>query len=326
MVRRLLALVASSVLAAACSAEGGDTGVTTGGDDERTESGDGTNVDEIVSERQLNGSELPANTVSLTFDDGPGERTAELADFLAENGIKGTFFINGMKAPGRQQHIDRIVNRGHTLANHTQNHKQLTKLAPAAIVGEVTETDTIIRAAQPNGPWLLRAPFGAWNGAVARAVNASAMKKYVGSIFWDQGGALTSTAAADWACWNEQMAPEACGLLYLQEIRTKKRGVVLMHDIHNKTVDLVKFIVPVLKQEGFRFAGIDAVPSVVRAIAAQSGQPPAPDQCMSATLGRAVDENVCVQSKSTTKWSRCVDGEWTASSANDPQCKQKFPL
>jgi peptidoglycan/xylan/chitin deacetylase (PgdA/CDA1 family) len=328
MLRYGLALVALSIcVAAGCAAESGDGAATGGDDDKIVHNGDGSGDDEIVSERQLNGLELPDHTISLTFDDGPGERTAELADFLGDHGIVGTFFMNGMKAPGRQNHIDEIVRRGHLLANHTQNHKQLTKLGAAAIVAEVEETDAIIRSVQPNGPWLLRAPFGAWNGTVARAVNATAMRKYVGSIFWDEGGELTKTAAADWACWRDEISPEDCGRLYMQEIRTKRRGVVLMHDIHNRTVDMVKFMVPLLEKEGFKFASVGSVPSVVRAVAAQSGKPPAPDQCMSTTLGRAVDQNVCVQSKSTAKWFRCLDGEWVASTGQgDTLCKQRFPL
>src|SRR6187401_3192303 len=85
--------------------------------------------EELVTERQLTGSELPDKTLSLTFDDGPGPRTAELADWLAAKGIKATFFINGKNAPGRQAALDKIVGRGHLLANHTQNHLQLTSLS-----------------------------------------------------------------------------------------------------------------------------------------------------------------------------------------------------
>jgi peptidoglycan/xylan/chitin deacetylase (PgdA/CDA1 family) len=38
---------------------------------------------------------LPPHTVALTFDDGPGPRTAELARLLREQGVPGTFFVLG---------------------------------------------------------------------------------------------------------------------------------------------------------------------------------------------------------------------------------------
>jgi peptidoglycan/xylan/chitin deacetylase (PgdA/CDA1 family) len=323
MFARLLPVVfVSSALAmvAGCAAES----------DEEVFAGDGdVSEDALVAERQLNGSELPDKTISLTFDDGPGRRTTELADYLASNGIQATFFINGSKVPGRQAALETIVARGHLLANHTQNHKQLTSLSPAAVVQEVTQTDAFIAEVQPQGPWVLRAPFGAWNGRVARAINDSPMRKYVGSVFWDEGGALTTNAAADWDCWGKGVSVERCGELYLKEIRSKRRGVVLMHDIHDKTVDMVKQMVPVLKAEGYRFVPIQDVPSVKRAIqAADTGEAPASDnECQSATLGRPVAEDVCVQSRSDQRWYRCVDGEWAASTGpSDAKCKQRFGL
>src|SRR4029079_3180630 len=115
------------------------------------------------------GGELPDKTVSLTFDDGPGARTAELAEFLAGQGIRATFFINGKNVPGRQAAIDAVVGHGHLLANHTQNHLQLTKLASAKVLSEVEQTDAFLVRAQPDGPFVLRAPFGAWNGTTTRA-------------------------------------------------------------------------------------------------------------------------------------------------------------
>jgi len=48
----------------------------------------------------------------------------------------------------------------------------------------------------------------------------------------------------------------------------------------------------------------------------------------SATLGKSVPENTCVQARSDTKWHRCQDAEWLAASGpDDPKCTgQKFPL
>ena len=326
-VRRAVALLL--VATSACFAVTG-CAVDPDGDDGEEIAGDGdATADELVAERQLNGSDMPNKTISLTFDDGPGRRTGELADYLAEKGVPAAFFINGSKVAGRQAAIDTIVGRGHLLANHTHNHRQLTKLSGAAIVQEISETDTIISQAQPQGPWVVRAPFGAWNGTVARAINGSAMRKYVGSVFWDEGGALTNSAAADWDCWGKGVSVARCGELYLNEIRTKRRGVVLFHDIHDKTVDMIKQILPVLIAEGYEFSALQDVPSVKRAIAGASGGAPAvrDDQCQSATLGRAVDENVCVQSRSNQRWSRCVDGEWVGSTGpSDARCTQRFPL
>ena len=306
------------VTVAGCAADTGD------GSDEAPDGETSGTEDAIVSESQLMGSELPAKTLALTYDDGPGPRTGELADYLAEKGVPAAFFINGSKVPGRQATIDKVVARGHLLANHTHNHLSLPGLSITRLVKEVADTDAIIAAEVPNGPFLIRAPFGAWNGTVARNLNATTMKKYVGSIFWDVGGALTASAAADWDCWGKGVAVERCGDLYLSEIRRKGRGIVLLHDIHGRTIDMTKYILPKLIAEGYKFAKLTDVPSIKRAL----GAVPAPgDSCASATLGRSVAENVCVQARRDQKWYRCVDGDWASSAgASDTKCTQRFPL
>jgi hypothetical protein len=152
------------------------------------------------------------------------------------------------------------------------------------------------------------------------------MKKYVGSVFWDMGGELTATTAADWACWGKGVSIARCGELYLSEIHSKRHGIVLMHDIHSNTIDMVKQIVPKLIAQGYKFAPLTNVPSVKRAIAGKTGGAITNDGCESATLGRSVAENVCVQSSSDKKWYRCVDSEWAASTATDAKCTKRFSL
>jgi peptidoglycan/xylan/chitin deacetylase (PgdA/CDA1 family) len=329
--RRLVALaLASSV--AACASLAGCASPT--GEEEEDPSvsadgtGDGKSEDAIVSEHSLVGNELPDHTLALTFDDGPGPRTKELADYLASEGVKATFFINGMHVAGHQAALDAIVGRSHILANHTQNHLQLTKLSSAKVISEVTQTDAFIKDIQPNGPWLLRPPFGAWNGATAAAVNGTEMKKYVGSVFWDIGGELTTHSAADWDCWGKGIAIERCGDLYIQEMNTRKRGITLMHDVHNKSVDMMKYILPKLKASGWKFATLLDVPSIKRQMANVSAATAAPDACSSSTLGRSVPSGSCVQSRSDTKWHRCENKEWVAASGpTDAKCTgAKFPL
>lgn len=290
--------------------------------------GDSVSEDAIVSENQLMGSDMAAKTLSLTFDDGPGPRTKELADYLGAEGIQATFFINGKNVPGRQAAIDAIIGRGHLLANHTHNHVSMPSLEGDRLYRAVADTDAIIAQAQPQGPFLLRAPYGAWNGRVARELNGTAMKKYVGSVFWDVGGQLTSNAAADWACWGQGVSVQRCGELHMQEIGRKQRGIVLMHDVHSKTIDMVKELVPQLKRQGYKFQRLDQAPSIQRALAgAATGGAATDDSCQSSTLGRRVPQGTCVQSRSNRAWYVCNDAEWaTVGAPTDARCKTSHAL
>jgi peptidoglycan-N-acetylglucosamine deacetylase len=277
--------------------------------------------EDIISENQLKGRELGAKQLAFNFDDGPGPRTSELSAYLKSEGVPATFFINGKNVPGRQRVLQDIVRDGHILANHTQRHVKLTALSPANAVSEIAETDVFIAAVQPGGPWLLRPPFGAWNGSIARAGNASAMRKYIGSVFWDIGGDMTATNAADWACWSSRYrySPSRCADGYLNEIRMRNHGIILAHDIHSPTIDMVKIMIPVLKREGYTFVALTQVPSIKSRLASPVD---AAGTCYSTSLRRNVVSGACVRSTGDGNWYVCGDADWTKVPAEtSPLCK-----
>lgn len=325
------AAIAAVLASAACVVETEPEGLEIAGESDEAA---------LTSSAQLRGDAMADKTLSLTFDDGPGDRTEELADYLAEQRIVATFFINGwqLNAQGKdgvalkQHHIDAIVRGGHILANHTQNHKNMTELGAEELRSAVTRTDALIAAAQPDGPWLLRAPFGAWSPSVSATLNAhAATRKYVGSIFWDAGGSLGAKSGADWACWSKnnpqtgkRYTVDECAALYELEIAAKGRGIVLMHDTHGSTVDMTKALVPRLRARGFAFVPVTEAPSVKAAVVASGAKLPEwprPSPCTSADLGREVAEGTCVQRRVERYFEVCERGAWRAvASASDPAC------
>ncbi len=210
--------------------------------------------------RQMLGSDLPKGTFALTFDDGPSERTVELAQFLNENGVRATFFVQGSQAEANIDAVRATKGYGHIIANHSYSHPRMTKSADP--VGEVSRTDALIAPFIDNGIFLFRAPYGDWSSALPTILNGSPMKKYVGSVFWDIGGEYADGFAADWACWNRGVAVETCGDMYLDEMEYRGRGIVLSHDIHGRTVDMMKYVVPIMMERGYKFVGVDEVPNI----------------------------------------------------------------
>ena len=64
--------------------------------------------------------------VALTFDDGPDEHwTPKILDVLAEYQAKATFFVIGKYVKKHPDIIQRMVNEGHELGNHTWDHPSL---------------------------------------------------------------------------------------------------------------------------------------------------------------------------------------------------------
>lgn len=235
------------------------------------------------------GTPLGAKQLVLTFDDGPGTRTGELSSWLAARGIHATFFHLGEYASGNGSLMAQVESNGHLIGNHTYDHQDLTTLSGQQVVDEVTSTDSIISPWVDQGHFVFRAPYGNWSSADYTALEGTPMKKYAGPVRWDIGGQMTATYAADWDCWQNQngygvMTTKQCGDRYLAQIHDVDHGIVLMHDQdygdssnhsltsgQGNTVDMVKYIVPILEQQGYTFIRVDQVPDVAAAL---SGNPP----------------------------------------------------
>src|SRR5690554_4368873 len=105
----------------------------------------------------------PANErkVALTFDDGPDAvYTPAILDTLAELGVKATFFLNGNKIPGREWVVERIINEGHVIGNHSHTHANLRKLNMDQFRAEISRTEELIRSLTGLRTALLRPPYG----------------------------------------------------------------------------------------------------------------------------------------------------------------------
>src|SRR5699024_6621170 len=68
--------------------------------------------------------------IALTFDDGPNDEfTPQLLDILAKHEVKATFFVMGAYVDEFPDVARRIVAEGHTIANHTYNHPDLSTVS-----------------------------------------------------------------------------------------------------------------------------------------------------------------------------------------------------
>ena len=177
--------------------------------------------------------------IALTFDDGPGPYTAHLLDILDQYSAKATFFLIGSKVSGQASVVRSIQARGHQLGNHSWSHPELPKLSVNQIAGEIDRTNEAIRQATGVKPNILRPPYGAVNGVVLEQLRARGMS----SILW-------SVDTRDWADRNSQIV---CS----RAVAGARPGaVILMHDIHQTSVNAVPCILSSLKQQGYSFVTI----------------------------------------------------------------------
>jgi peptidoglycan/xylan/chitin deacetylase (PgdA/CDA1 family) len=231
----------------------------------------------------LKGDGLLPRTLCLTYDDGPGPGTAELGRYLRDEGVRATFFVLGRHAEDRRDLLADLHATGHLIGNHTYTHPGLVAfvLGGGDAADELLRTDALIRPFAGAGPVLFRPPYGNWREKVApgddrdqdvsvvaeRLNRDGRLAGYVGPVNWD-------VCAEDWECWRQRLPAEEAARRYVAEVERVGRGIVLMHDDSEdpairpgvRTAEATKLMVPELKRRGFRFVGLDEVPSVREAV------------------------------------------------------------
>lgn len=245
------------------------------------------------SAAQVLGAELPERTLSLTYDDGPDDGTLALAQYLHDQGIPATFFINGCNLAGHDATIcssrghqfdpallAQLVALGHRVGNHTEHHRNLVteKLTPSQIVDEFRLTERAIDPLVTDGVYLFRPPHNSWSKPVATLLSQTAdLAKLDGPIMYDYKG-------GDWGCtdkkiFNPPLSPDQCANEYVRSASARKNGIVQMHDRNPNAVgtsyalELTRAFLVKLRADGgvhYRFVPLDAIPGVHGQLQARS--------------------------------------------------------
>lgn len=176
--------------------------------------------------------------VALTFDDGPGPYTARLLDELDKRGIRATFFVVGYQVDNYPELIQRMEAEGHVVGNHSNGHKNLTRLSAAGIKSEMDACATKIEKLLGHKPEVMRCPGGNCNSRVLTyAKNAG-----VPITHW-------SVDTRDW----ESRNVDAILNTVFGGGSVKDGSIILMHDIYETSVDAAIQMVDRLQQEGYTF-------------------------------------------------------------------------
>lgn len=209
--------------------------------------------------------------IILTFDDGPTPGvTNKILTTLKRYNIKAAFFVQADNAKNYPDLMERIVNEGHIVANHSYTHKVLSNLDndgwKQTLKKEVLDAhEVIVPYMTISNRFYYRAPGGYWEKRFAQVLNLDAIAmSYTGPVQWDVGGEVEIkggrlTKAADWECWRKKIPVGECLSGYVMETRQRSGGVILMHDVSVKTAEMLSHYIPVMKQNGYSFRTLDDV-------------------------------------------------------------------
>ncbi len=182
-------------------------------------------------------------SVALTFDDGPTEGTLPILEYLDREQVWATFFQCGMNVQRHPEIARRVAAAGHQLGNHTYSHSRLTFRSPEFIDREVTDAQKVIQDETGLSPMLLRPPYG------FRWVGLREVQRRLALL-----GVMWTVIGNDWRWPSERIAQHVLA-------RVGPGGIICLHDgrgVEQKpdtraTLRALQKIVPVLKDNGFRF-------------------------------------------------------------------------
>jgi peptidoglycan/xylan/chitin deacetylase (PgdA/CDA1 family) len=174
--------------------------------------------------------------VAITIDDGPHPLTTPLIlATLKKMNVKATFFVVGKMMRRYPELARRIVEEGHALGNHTENHLRLTELTPAQVAREIERGFEAIDAVQKQPVRLFRPPGGGLSNTVLNYLR----EHDIVLVLWSHN-------PGDWAL----IEPHALNT-YVDE-HLQAGDIILLHDEGVGTCQALPHIIRAIRKRGFK--------------------------------------------------------------------------
>ena len=181
------------------------------------------------------------NKIYLTFDDGPTPEVTEwVLSILKRNNLKATFFCIGNNIEKHPEIFNTIITEGHTIGNHTFNHKKGWKTKTADYIENVELCKSAICELQSVNCNLFRPPYGKIKPSQSKNLRKLGYK----IIMWD-------VLSAD---FDQSVSKEKC--LENATLKVTPGSSIVFHD-SVKAFPNLEYALPraiqILKEKGFVF-------------------------------------------------------------------------
>ena len=217
--------------------------------DAKSEAADKRFYPSTTNAGNITGNEFPAKVWSLTYDDGPKASTSgKILNELKARGLKATFFQLTKQAKTFPTMAKDLRDQGMEMASHSYTHQQLTKVGAAALEKEITTAVKELSELHGRPIKFFRLPYGA-------GVSTSTIREKIASnglihVFWN-------IDTLDWMAQEPEKIVERT--LSLMKKTSKDAGVILFHDIHERTTIASPKIMDYLKQDSRRVCTLDEI-------------------------------------------------------------------
>ena len=175
--------------------------------------------------------------VSLTFDAAWGaEDTDRLIEIFDTYDVAVTFFVVGDWVEKFPEEVKKLHDAGHEVMNHSDTHPYMSKISESERAAELKNCNDKIEQITGVRPTLFRPPYGDYNNAVIRSVEAAGMT----CIQW-------SVDSLDW----KDPSPQEMTQRVLSKVRSG--DIVLFHNAAKNTPAALPDIIEALQADGYTF-------------------------------------------------------------------------
>ncbi len=178
--------------------------------------------------------------VALTFDDGPNTTTmSEILNILAEYDVPATFFVIGANITEESGPVlQKAVEQGCEIGNHSQNHVHMEEMTADEIKAEIESVQESVEAYAGVRPTLFRPPYLTTSSAMFENIELTFISGY------DSTDAQSGVSA-------EERASTVLA-------QAKDGAIFLMHCFagNTKTADALYTIIPELQREGYELVTV----------------------------------------------------------------------
>lgn len=205
--------------------------------------------DVVSVSSSVNGRDLPIYCVqtnkpqiALTFDAAWGnEDTEQILSVLKKHNVNVTFFATGGWVESYPDDVKMILDAGHDLGNHSENHKNMSQLSTDEMKSELMMVHDKVKNLTGYEMCLFRPPYGDYSNEVIRT--ASSLGYY--SIQWD-------VDSLDWKDYGvDSIIDTVCNHKHLGN-----GSIILCHNGAKYTAQALDTLITTLQEKGYEFVKV----------------------------------------------------------------------
>jgi peptidoglycan-N-acetylmuramic acid deacetylase len=190
-------------------------------------------------------------TIYLTFDEGyENGYTSKILDILFENKVNAIFFITGPYLDKEDELVQRMLDEGHAIGNHTVNHKSLPLLDEKGIEDEVVGLDRRFYQKYGKNMIFLRPPKGEYS---EKSLEVTSNLGYI-NVFW-------SFAYDDWAV-DRQRGWEYAFKKVTENLHNGE--IMLLHAVSKDNCEALNSIIEYARSAGYEFGDVFELEKIAR--------------------------------------------------------------